>query len=195
MLICHEKMENDLAYQIVKVLLEKQPDLVAVHKEAAHFTLQSAAVGLVHSLSSGGREILPGKGNQDEIRRPPIRLRLISGATLSSKDLPSPFAAERRLMDVKKEDLPAPEEFITAERLKKAAAYVEEEEGPSRRLAGRMGTFHHRRGDPHVPRPSLCGRRGDHDPDPAGDPRHVRPLPDLPGLPVPEALSPPRPLV
>lgn len=44
-LICHEKMENDLAYQIVRVLLEKQPDLVVVHKEAAHFTLQSAAVG------------------------------------------------------------------------------------------------------------------------------------------------------
>jgi len=44
-LICHEKMENDLAYQIIKVLLEKQPDLVMVHKEAMHFTLQSAAVG------------------------------------------------------------------------------------------------------------------------------------------------------
>jgi TRAP transporter 4TM/12TM fusion protein len=44
-------------------------------------------------------------------------------------------------MDVKKEDLPAPEEFITAERLKKAEAFVEEEEGPSRRLAGKMGVF------------------------------------------------------
>ena len=44
-------------------------------------------------------------------------------------------------MDEKKEVLPAPEEFITAERLKKAAAYVEEEEGPSRRLAGKLGLF------------------------------------------------------
>ena len=44
-------------------------------------------------------------------------------------------------MDEKKEALPAPEEFITAERLKKAAAYVEEEEGPSRRLVGKMGLF------------------------------------------------------
>jgi uncharacterized protein len=44
-LICHEKMENDLAYQIIRVLLEKQPDLVAVHKEAVHFTPQSAAAG------------------------------------------------------------------------------------------------------------------------------------------------------
>ncbi|RPJ36037.1 MAG: C4-dicarboxylate ABC transporter permease, partial [Deltaproteobacteria bacterium] len=44
-------------------------------------------------------------------------------------------------MEEKKETLPAPEEFITAERLKKAAAYVEEEEGPSRRLVGKMGLF------------------------------------------------------
>jgi TRAP transporter 4TM/12TM fusion protein len=33
------------------------------------------------------------------------------------------------------------EEYITEERLKKAEAFVEEEEGPSRRLAGPMGTF------------------------------------------------------
>jgi TRAP transporter 4TM/12TM fusion protein len=33
------------------------------------------------------------------------------------------------------------EEFITEERLKKAEAYIEEEEGPSRRLVGRMDTF------------------------------------------------------
>ena len=33
------------------------------------------------------------------------------------------------------------EEFITEERLRKAEAFVEEEEGPSRRLVGRMGTF------------------------------------------------------
>lgn len=45
LLICNEKMPADLAYQLIKVLLEKQPDLVAVHKEATHFTLQSAAVG------------------------------------------------------------------------------------------------------------------------------------------------------
>ena len=33
------------------------------------------------------------------------------------------------------------EEFITEERLKKAEAFIEEEEGPSRRLIGRMDTF------------------------------------------------------
>jgi TRAP transporter 4TM/12TM fusion protein len=35
----------------------------------------------------------------------------------------------------------AEEELITEERLKKAEAYIEEEEGPSRRLIGRMDTF------------------------------------------------------
>lgn len=42
---------------------------------------------------------------------------------------------ERRLTQTDEEEL------ITEERLKKAEAYVEEEEGPSRRLVGRMGTF------------------------------------------------------
>ncbi|HSR11251.1 MAG TPA: TRAP transporter large permease subunit, partial [Thermodesulfobacteriota bacterium] len=36
---------------------------------------------------------------------------------------------------------PAEEELITQERLKKAEAFIEEEEGPSRRLTGRMDTF------------------------------------------------------
>ena len=99
-------------------------------------------------------------------------------------------------MEEEEKTLPKPqEEFITEERLKKAEAYIEEEEGPSRRLVGRMGIFitvvavimslvH------------LYAAVGDHhDPDPAGDPCHVRPLPDLPGLPVPEAFSQPDPLV
>jgi len=35
----------------------------------------------------------------------------------------------------------AEEKFVTEERLKKAEAFIEEEEGPSRRLMGRVGTF------------------------------------------------------
>ena len=45
LLICHEKMDAGLAYNITKVLLEHQPELVAVHKEAQNFTLATAAVG------------------------------------------------------------------------------------------------------------------------------------------------------
>ena len=61
-LICHEKMENDLAYQIVKVLLEKQPDLVAVHKEAMHFTPQSASVGSSIPFHPGAVKYFQEKG-------------------------------------------------------------------------------------------------------------------------------------
>jgi len=61
-LICHEKMENDLAYQIIKVLLEKQPDLVVVHKEAMHFTLQSASVGSSIPFHPGAVKYFQEKG-------------------------------------------------------------------------------------------------------------------------------------
>jgi TRAP transporter 4TM/12TM fusion protein len=45
-------------------------------------------------------------------------------------------------MAEEKKTAPAAEEdFITEERLKKAEAYIEEEEGPSRRLTGKMGIF------------------------------------------------------
>jgi len=45
LLISHEKMDAGLAYNIVKTLLEHQPELVAVHKEAMNLTLATAAVG------------------------------------------------------------------------------------------------------------------------------------------------------
>ena len=42
---CHEKLDEELAYQITKLIFEKKSDLVLVHKEAAHITLQEAVVG------------------------------------------------------------------------------------------------------------------------------------------------------
>jgi len=42
---CHEKLDEELAYQITKLIFEKKSDLVLVHKEAAHITLQDAVVG------------------------------------------------------------------------------------------------------------------------------------------------------
>ena len=45
-------------------------------------------------------------------------------------------------MEEEKKNLPAPdEELITEERLRKAEAFIEEEEGPSRRLTGKVETF------------------------------------------------------
>ncbi|MCX5907660.1 MAG: TRAP transporter permease [Deltaproteobacteria bacterium] len=48
---------------------------------------------------------------------------------------------EEQREEQKKDPQTQEEPFITEERLKKAAAYIEEEEGPSRRLIGKMGTF------------------------------------------------------
>ena len=45
LLICGEKMDPGLAYNITKVLFEHQPELVTVHAEAKNLTLATATVG------------------------------------------------------------------------------------------------------------------------------------------------------
>ncbi len=44
-LVTNDKMSNEMAYQIVKTLMEKKPELVAVHKEATNIDLRYQAVG------------------------------------------------------------------------------------------------------------------------------------------------------
>jgi len=44
-LIASDKMSNDMAYQIVKTLMEKKPELVAVHKEATNIDIKYQALG------------------------------------------------------------------------------------------------------------------------------------------------------
>jgi TRAP transporter TAXI family solute receptor len=44
-IFCHEKMEEDLVYQITKLVIEKKSELVLVHKEAQHISLQFSSVG------------------------------------------------------------------------------------------------------------------------------------------------------
>ena len=44
-LVASDKMSNDMAYQIVKTLMEKKPELVAVHKEAINIDARYQAVG------------------------------------------------------------------------------------------------------------------------------------------------------
>jgi TRAP transporter TAXI family solute receptor len=62
LLICHEKMDVGLAYNIVKVLIEHQPELVAVHKEAGHLTLATAAVGSSVPFHPGAIKYFQEKG-------------------------------------------------------------------------------------------------------------------------------------
>jgi TRAP transporter TAXI family solute receptor len=45
LLVAHERMEETLAYQITRLLLERTPELVAVHKAAQEITLKSAVLG------------------------------------------------------------------------------------------------------------------------------------------------------
>jgi uncharacterized protein len=40
-LVAHEKMDDKTAYNIVKTIFDKKPDLVAVHKEAENFKLEN----------------------------------------------------------------------------------------------------------------------------------------------------------
>lgn len=40
-LVANEKMPNDMAYNIVKTIIDKKPELVAVHREAESFTLEN----------------------------------------------------------------------------------------------------------------------------------------------------------
>ncbi len=42
---CHEKMDEKLAYEITKVIIENKSELVLVHKEAEHISLENAVQG------------------------------------------------------------------------------------------------------------------------------------------------------
>lgn len=44
-LVCHEKMDEKMAYTIVKTLFEHKSDLVAIHKVAKDLTLEGAVLG------------------------------------------------------------------------------------------------------------------------------------------------------
>jgi len=45
LLVCHENMKEDIAYDIVKTIFDRKPELVTVHSEAKHITLEPQAVG------------------------------------------------------------------------------------------------------------------------------------------------------
>ena len=62
LLICHEKMDAGLVYNILKVLVERQPELVAVHKEARNFTLATATAGSSLPYHPGALKYFEEKG-------------------------------------------------------------------------------------------------------------------------------------
>jgi len=45
LLVCHENMEGDIAYNVVKTIFDRKPELITVHSEARHITLEPQATG------------------------------------------------------------------------------------------------------------------------------------------------------
>ncbi len=45
LVVCHEKMKGDVAYDIVKTLFDRKPELVAVHKDAGWLSLEPQGAG------------------------------------------------------------------------------------------------------------------------------------------------------
>ena len=61
-LVASDKMSDKLAYDIVKTLFEKKPDLVAVHQEAQNIDLKNQAVGSPVPFHPGAKKYLEEQG-------------------------------------------------------------------------------------------------------------------------------------
>jgi len=61
-LVTDDKMSDTMAYNIVKTLFEKKPELVAVHKEAEHIDLKNQAVGSPVPFHPGAKKYLEEHG-------------------------------------------------------------------------------------------------------------------------------------
>ena len=61
-LVTDDKMSDAMAYNIVKTLFEKKPELVAVHKEAEHIDLTNQAIGSPVPFHPGAKKYLEEHG-------------------------------------------------------------------------------------------------------------------------------------
>jgi hypothetical protein len=61
-LVASDKMSDSMAYDIVKTLFEKKPELVAVHKEAENIDLKNQAVGSPLPFHPGAKKYLEEHG-------------------------------------------------------------------------------------------------------------------------------------
>jgi len=61
-LVTNDKMSDEMAYNIVKTLVEKKADLVAVHKEAENIDLKNQAVGSPLPFHPGAKKYLQERG-------------------------------------------------------------------------------------------------------------------------------------
>jgi TRAP transporter TAXI family solute receptor len=61
-LVCHESMDEALAYQITKTIFERQAELVAIHKEASNFNLEIGASNKAIPYHKGAARFFGEKG-------------------------------------------------------------------------------------------------------------------------------------
>ena len=61
-LVTSDKMSDSMAYNIVKTLFEKKPELVAVHKEAENIDMKNQAIGSPLPFHPGARKYLEEHG-------------------------------------------------------------------------------------------------------------------------------------
>ena len=61
-LVTNDKMSDQMAYNIVKTLIEKKPDLVAVHKEAENIDLKSQNTGSPIPFHPGAKKYFEERG-------------------------------------------------------------------------------------------------------------------------------------
>ena len=62
LLVADSKMTDDMAYTIVKTLMEHKPELVAVHREANNITLEAQANGSPIPFHPGAKKYFEEKG-------------------------------------------------------------------------------------------------------------------------------------
>ena len=155
MLVAHEKMSDQVAYNIVKTIFEKREDLIAVHKEAAQLQAQEPeGRGIADPVPSGRAEVFHGKGRQvlnggklQKPRRCPdgvfCFMRCQHGKKAAGGMLRCPqkhVGWGSRTMSEKQK--PAQDDYVISdEALKKAEEYIEEEEGAINRYRGPLATL------------------------------------------------------
>jgi hypothetical protein len=62
LLVCHEKMKGDVAYDIVKTIFDHKPELIASHKDARYLSLEPQAGGSPIPLHPGAIRYFTEKG-------------------------------------------------------------------------------------------------------------------------------------
>ncbi len=66
-LVVNQSMDEQLAYDITRVLFEKQPELAAIHPEARNLTLVTATKGSPAAFHTGALRFYRGKGSGLEL--------------------------------------------------------------------------------------------------------------------------------